>query len=156
MQLVMAAIRAIRNVRAEFNLSHGTPIKVIMASPDPEVVRLFQENGAYVRDLARVGDLTVAAKLEATPRQAVSSLLPFAEIYVPLEGVIDIDKEISRLEKELKNIDQDIAKTEAKLKNENFLAKAPPEVIAKERSRADEAGIRREGLLQRLEIFKAK
>ena len=156
MQLVMAAIRAIRNVRAEFNLSHGTPIKVIMTSPDPEVVRLFQENGAYVRDLARVGDLTVAEKLEATPRQAVSSLLPFAEIYVPLEGVIDIDKEIGRLEKELKNIDQDIAKTEAKLKNENFLAKAPPEVIAKERSRADEAGIRREGLLQRLEIFKAK
>jgi len=156
MQLVMAVIRAIRNVRAEFNLSHGTAIKVIMASPDPEVVRMFRDNGAYVRDLARVGDLTVGEKLEEAPRQAVSSLLPFAEIYVPLEGIIDIDKEVGRLEKELKNIDQDIAKTEAKLHNENFLAKAPPEVITKERSRADEAGIRREGLLQRLQIFKAK
>lgn len=108
MQMVMAVIRAIRNIRAEFNLSHGTAIKVIMTAPDPDVVGLFQANGAYVRDLARVGDLTVVEKIEKTPRQAVSALLSFAQIYVPLEGVIDVGKEVSRLEKELKNIDQEI------------------------------------------------
>lgn len=157
MQMVMAVIRAIRNIRAEFNLSHGTAIKVILVSPDPDMTGLFQGNGgAYVRDLARVGDLTVTEKIGVPPRQAVSSLLSFAEIYVPLEGIIDIDKEVGRLEKELKTIDQDMAKTEAKLNNEAFLAKAPPEVIAKERSRAEEAAMRREGLLQRLQIFKAK
>ncbi len=156
MQLVMTAIRAIRNIRAEFNLSHATAIRVIMAAPDAGVADLFKAHGEYVRDLARVADLTVVEKMEEAPRQAVSALLSFAEIYVPLEGIIDIQKEVGRLEKELNNIAQEIAKTEAKLGNQSFLAKAPPEVIAKERARAEEAGQRREGLVQRLRILKAE
>lgn len=156
MQLTMAAIRALRNIRAEFNLSHGTAIKAIIATPDPKVRDLFSQYGTYVKDLARVGDLGIVEQMEETPRQAVSALLTFAEIYVPLEGIIDVDKEVSRLEKDLKNIDLEIAKTDAKLNNDSFLAKAPAEVIDKERTRAEEARLRREGLLQRLQIFKSK
>jgi len=156
MQLLMAAIRAIRNIRADFNLSHGTAIKVIVAAPESGVADLFRANGGYVQDLARVGELAIVDRLEEAPRQAVSALLPFAEFYVPLEGIIDIHKEVGRLEKELRNIDQEIAKTEAKLNNPGFLAKAPPEVVEKERARAEEAGQRREGLLQRVQILTAE
>jgi valyl-tRNA synthetase len=78
-----------------------------------------------------------------------------AEIYVPLEGIIDVAKEIARLEKELRNIEADLAKSEAKLGNEKFLAKAPHEVVEKEKSRIEESKFKKEGILQRLEIMKS-
>lgn len=154
MQIIMGAIRAIRNIRAEFNLSHAAAIKVIMVLNDNKLMKLFQDYGVYINELAKVGDLQLAAQLPEMPRQAVSALLSFAELYVPLEGVIDVEKEVGRLEKDLKNIDIDIAKTEGKLNNEKFMAKAPPEIIAKERAREEEARLRKEGILQRLQILK--
>lgn len=156
MQLIMAAIRSLRNIRAEFNISHGIAIKAIISAPDFKIRELFRQYGSYIKDLARVSELETVEGMEETPQQAVSALLAFAEIYVPLEGIIDVDKEVSRLEKDLKNIDADIAKTDAKLNNDSFLAKAPADVIAKERGRAEEARLRREGLLQRLQIFKSR
>ncbi|MEQ8235350.1 MAG: valine--tRNA ligase [Syntrophomonadaceae bacterium] len=156
MQAVMASIRAIRNIRAEFNLSHGLPVEVVLVCKDPAWLRLFEKYGHYIQELARVNNLQLLGDLPAKPRQAVSALLPFAELYVPLQGIIDIDKEISRLEKELGLADLEIAKAQAKLSNEKFLAKAPTEVVAKEQERQAEAINRKEGILQRLEIFKIK
>jgi valyl-tRNA synthetase len=156
MQAIMGAIRAIRNIRAEFNLSHGAPVKVIMLFKDEHGKKWFEEYGSYVKDLAKVSELQLFLELAETPRQAVSALLSFAELYVPLEGVIDVDKEIGRLEKELKNTEVDIDRAGAKLINEKFLAKAPPEVIEKEKAKIDEAVLRKEGILQRLQIFKGE
>jgi valyl-tRNA synthetase len=154
MQTVMAAIRAVRNIRAEFNLGNAAAIKVIMAAGDDNIMQLFTKYGAYLQDLAKVKDLQLVLHLDEKPRQAVSSMLSFAEIYVPLEGIVDVDKEIGRLEKDLKNIETEINKTEGKLSNEKFLAKAPPEVIDKEKARKEEAILRKEGILQRLQILK--
>lgn len=156
MQLIMTVIRAIRNIRAEFNLSHGASIKVIMVLSDPQIRQLFEDFGHYVKDMARVGELELREQLSQTPPQAVSALLAFAELYVPLEGVIDVDREVSRLEKDLKNVDSDIAKSLGKLNNEKFMAKAPQDVIAKERVRAEESRVRKEGILQRLQILKGQ
>jgi len=154
MQAIMATIRAIRNIRAEFNLSHSTPLSVIMVVKDDYWRQRLQSYGSYIQQLARVGELQLVAQLTEKPRQAVSALLAFAEVYVPLEGVIDVDKEIGRLEKELKITEVDIERAEAKLHNDKFLGKAPPEVIDKERARQEEAIIKKEGILQRLEILK--
>ncbi len=156
MQIIMAAIRAVRNIRAEFNLSHGSAIKVIMVVSDDSIMQLFLGYGAYMKELAKVSDLELVFQLEDKPRQAVSALLSFAELYVPLEGIIDVDKEIGRLEKDLKNIETDIDRTDGKLTNEKFLAKAPPDVIIKEKARKEEAILRKEGILQRLQILKGK
>jgi len=154
MQIIMAAIRAVRNIRAEFNLSHGSPIKVIMVVSDDNIMQLFRGYGVYMKELAKVSDLQMVFQLEDKPRQAVSALLSFAELYVPLEGIIDVEKEIGRLEKDLRNIETDIDRTEGKLNNEKFLAKAPPEVITKEKARKEEALLMKEGILQRLQILK--
>lgn len=154
MQNIMAAIRAVRNIRAEFNLSHGSAIKVIMVLKEDHVMNLFRDYGAYVKEMAKVSDLQLVWQLDEKPRQAVSALLPFAELYVPLEGIIDIEKEVGRLEKDLKSVEADIARTAGKLTNDKFLAKAPPEVIAKEKGRQEEAIIKKEGILQRLQILK--
>lgn len=154
MLAIMGSIRAVRNIRAEFNLSHGASIKVIMVCKDENWVKLFEDYGSYIRELAKVSDLQLVLNLAQKPRQAVSALLSFAELYVPLEGVIDVEKEVGRLEKDLKTIETDIDRTEAKLNNEKFLAKAPPEVIEKEKGRQEEAMLRKEGILQRLQILK--
>jgi valyl-tRNA synthetase len=154
MQYIMTAIRAVRNIRAEFNLSHASAIKVIMVVSDENIMQLFRGYGSYLNELAKVSDLQLVYQLDDKPRQAVSALLSFAELYVPLEGIIDVEKEIGRLEKDLKNIETDIDRTDGKLNNEKFLAKAPPDVIAKEKGRKEEAILRKEGILQRLQILK--
>lgn len=156
MQAIMGAIRAIRNIRAEFNLSHSAPVKVIMLFKDEHGMKWFEDYGSYIKDLAKVSELELVLELVEKPRQAVSALLSFAELYVPLEGVIDVDKEIGRLEKELKKTEVDVDRAGAKLINEKFLAQAPPEVIEKEKGKIEEAVLRKEGILQRLKILKGE
>jgi len=154
MQAVMAVTRALRNIRAEFNVTPGAPIKAIMLVDSEAKWDLFQSYGKYIEEMAKC-QMEVVRNLEEKPKQAVSALTSVAEIYVPLEGVIDLAKEIGRLEKELKLIEADLAKAEGKLNNETFLSKAPADVIAKEKGKVEEAINRKEGILQRLQIFKA-
>ncbi len=104
--------------------------------------------------MARLQEMEITARLTRKPAQAVSALTAQAEIYVPLEGVIDINKEIARLEKDLKTADTELTRAKGKLNNANFVSRAPQEVIEKEKSKAEEARIRKEGILQRLQILK--
>jgi valyl-tRNA synthetase len=74
MQEIMGAIRAIRNIRAEFNVSPGSMLKVIMVVPDQDNIEFLTQNGSYIKDMANVNNLQVLAVLEEKPRQAVSAL----------------------------------------------------------------------------------
>lgn len=154
MQQIMNVIRAIRNIRAEFNINPGSRIKAVVLMRDTSLTGIFKENKSYIQQMANVNDLDVTESLGEKPRQAVSALTAIAEIYVPLEGVIDIDKEIARLEKDFKNTENDLNKALGKLSNDKFLSRAPEDVINKEKSKAEEARTRKEGILQRLEILK--
>ncbi len=154
MQQLMQAIRALRNIRSEFNINPSILIKAIMVVPDEARRQVFMDNQAIFKQMARLEQLELLYELEKKPEQAVSALLSLAEIYVPLEGIIDVEKEIQRLQKELKAAESDLQKAENKLNNQKFLSKAPPEVIEKERSKAGEAINRKEGILQRLHLLK--
>lgn len=154
MQQIMGAIRALRNIRAEFNIAPGSQIKAVLVVADENYRRVFAANQSYIRQMARLQEMEIAASLSQKPAQAVSALTAHAEIYVPLEGVIDIAKEVARLEKDLKNAEGELAKAVGKLNNENFVSRAPQEVIEKEKAKAEEARIRKEGILQRLQILK--
>jgi len=151
---LMQAIRALRNIRSEFNINPSILIKAIMVVPDEVRRQVFMDNQAIIKQMARLEQLELLYELEKKPEQAVSALLSLAEIYVPLEGIIDVEKEIQRLQKELKAAESDLQKAENKLNNQKFLSKAPPEVIEKERSKAGEAINRKEGILQRLHLLK--
>jgi len=154
MQQLMNVIRSLRNIRAEFNVAPGTPINTIILVRDQGKMALFENNQEYMQRLAQVKTIEVVNSLDTKPAQAVSALTAWTEIYVPLEGIIDIEREILRLEKELKTTEADLQKAESKLGNAAFLARAPQEVIAKENSKAEEARVKREGILQRLGILK--
>lgn len=154
MQHIMQVIRAIRNIRAEFNISPGAKISTIILVNDETKREVFAQNKFYVEELANLSEAKIVEEMKDKPKQAVSSLTAWAEIYVPLEGVIDIDKELARLNKELAQVESELAKAENKLKNENFLSRAPEEVIEKEKNKAEEARLKKEGILQRLQILK--
>lgn len=155
MEQLILVIRGIRNIRAEFQIPPGTGIPVVIAVRDEGFARLLDGNQAYIQEMGKVDRLTVAASLDEKPAQAVSVVTAMAEIYVPLEGVIDVDKEVARLEKELKSAQVDLDKALGKLGNDQFLARAPQEVINKEEAKAEEARQKREGIRQRLQILKS-
>ena len=81
------------------------------------------------------------------------AITAIAEIYIPLEGIIDVEKELIRLNKDLQNTVKDIEKSEAKLNNEQFLSRAPQEVIEKEKAKVLEGNIKKEGIVKRLQIL---
>ena len=76
------------------------------------------------------------------------------EIYLPLEGVVDLAQEILRLEKELREIEKDMHKTQAKLNNQSFLQRAPAEVVQKENAKKEEYSLRQAKLISRLDELK--
>ncbi len=154
MQQIMNVIRALRNIRAEFNILPGSKINAVALIRDSSQSEIFENNKAYIKEMAGVKEFDVVTALEKKPGQAVSALTSIAEIYVPLEGVIDIEKEIQRLEKDLEKAENDLNKAEGKLGNEKFLSRAPGEVIDKEKQKAEEARIKKEGISQRLQILK--
>ncbi|KUG02933.1 valyl-trna synthetase [hydrocarbon metagenome] len=156
MKQIMNAIRSIRNIRAEFNIPPGSPIEALILLPDEGLRQVFLNNDSYLAQMANVGKLEVVEQLDSQLEQAVSAVSSLMEIYVPLEGIIDFEKEIARLNKELKNVQSDLDRSEAKLQNESFLSRAPEEVIAKEKFKVDEAKTKKEGILQRLQIFSEK
>ncbi|MEA1961110.1 MAG: valine--tRNA ligase [Bacillota bacterium] len=156
MKDIMGLIRAIRNIRAEFNVSPGAHVKAILVIADSAKANVVKKQGNYIQGMANVSELEILESLIEKPRQAVSALSASTEIYVPLEGLIDIEKEIKRLEKDMKTAEVELLKAQGKLNNESFLSKAPPEVIEKERGKAQEARTKKEGILQRLTILKGE
>ncbi len=153
MQGIMSVIRAIRNIRAEFGISPGSKIKSIILSREHEFAEMLNQNQEYIKGLSGVNELQILTELMNKPSQAGSALTPKVEIYVPLEGVVDIAREIERLEKDLKMAQSDLEKAQAKLNNENFLSRAPQEVIEKERNKVEEARVKQEGILQRIQTL---
>lgn len=154
MMQIMQVIRALRNIRAEFNISPGARIESCIVAGDAQKRGVFEDNNNYIKQMAVIDKLDIVASLEIKPAGAASALTTAAEIYVPLEGIIDVSKEIKRLEKELAGAQADLVRAEGKLGNQGFLAKAPAEVIDKERMKAEEARLKKEGIQQRLQILK--
>ncbi|NLG32037.1 MAG: valine--tRNA ligase, partial [Syntrophomonadaceae bacterium] len=155
MEMIITTIRALRNIRAEFNIQPGTRIKSMIQVRNSDDLRDLQDNRMYIEQMAGIGDLKITAQVIDTQHlQTVSAVTAAAEIYVPLEGIIDVEKEIQRLEKELRSAENDLKQSSGKLTNPNFIAKAPPEVVEKEKVKAKEAETRKEGILRRLTILK--
>jgi valyl-tRNA synthetase len=137
MNSVMDAIRAVRNLRAEVGAAPGKKVDAVIVT---EAVELFQANAVGLQSLARVENLTVTGKgiPDAEKSQYLASHGPGFDVYLPVAGLVDIEKELARIDSELKSIEKDLARSTGKLSNEQFVSKAPPEVIEKERRIAAE------------------
>lgn len=134
MAVLMDVVRSIRNVRSEKQVPPSRRIKALVFA-DGRPREVLEENRLYVESLAGLGELEIGPATGEKPEQAIFAVASGVEIYLPLEGLVDLEAERKRLEKELANSEQEIKRCEAKLSNEGFLAKAPPEVVEKERAK---------------------
>jgi len=134
MAVLMDVVRSIRNVRSEKQVLPSRRIKALVFA-DGRPREFLEENRLYVESLAGLGELEIGPATGEKPEQAIFAVASGVEIYLPLEGLVDLEAERKRLEKELANSEQEIKRCEAKLSNEGFLAKAPPEVVEKERAK---------------------
>ncbi len=137
MNSVMEAIRTVRNLRSEVGATPGKKVDAVIVT---EMVELFQANAVGLRSLARVENLEVTKENipDTEKSQYLASHGPGFDVYLPVAGLVDIEKEVARIESELKTIEKDLARCLGKLSNEQFTSKAPAEVIDKERRIAAE------------------
>ena len=149
MTFVMEVISALRTIRSSFTIPNSTKIRPhIKAAADQ--AKLIQRHYSYIVSLANTSELIIGGEV-ARPELSATAILGEMEIYVPLEGVINVEVERTRLTRELKKIQEDVVRLETRLAQRDFLAKAPEDVIEKEQ--AKHQGLReREGkLVQALE-----
>ena len=138
------AITAIRQVRADYNIALGKVIDAVLVGATPAALALFKAEGALIENLARAR-ITVAGG--APPGAAAHVLLAGgSQVIVPLAGTVDLDKECRKLGEELSQLEKQLVSLEQRLANENFTARAKPEVVEAERKKAGEWRTRREQL----------
>ncbi len=127
----------IRNVRGEMNIPPDKKANVIFKTSDSQISSIINREAVHIQALARVEEVTVDAAYTPDNTDA-SAVLRDVEIYLPLKGLIDIDKEKARLEKEIGKVEIELNRVEKKLSNESFIGKAPQAVIDKEKQKKDE------------------
>ena len=130
-------VLAIRRVRGELDLPPGRQIRILLVGPSDTVRRRLAAGDAYVRALARVSVIDTLEAEAPTPKSA-TALVGELEILVPLEGIIDKDAEIGRLERQLHKLGKNLDRSRARIGNPSFRDRAPAEVVEKERRRAAE------------------
>ncbi|MCX7779509.1 MAG: valine--tRNA ligase [Negativicutes bacterium] len=152
MTAIMDIIKAVRNMRAEVNVPPGRKSEVILLVAD-DMQALVAGNLQYIKTLAAADPITIRPLSAAKPENAMTAVSSGVEIYLPLRGLIDVEKETARLGKELDGLEKEIARIAGKLANAGFVAKAPPEVIEKERAKEREYQEKRAAIVERLEYL---
>lgn len=135
MNAIMDTIKSIRNMRAEVNVAPGKKSEVILTFATDELKEVFIQNEGYLKVLAGAEPVAILEADAQKPENAMTAVVNGVEVYLPLKGLIDVEKETARLNKELATLDKELARVSGKLSNAGFVAKAPAEVIAKEKEK---------------------
>jgi valyl-tRNA synthetase len=133
---VVRMIGQIRAVRSEMNVPPGARIALLVNDASDESKARIAEHEALIKTLARVETITFD---QPVPQGSVQDVLDECSLVLPLAEVIDLDQEQARLKKEMDKLKGEITKLDKKLSNEQFLAKAPEEVVEEQRERLAEA-----------------
>ncbi|MGE5618416.1 MAG: valine--tRNA ligase [Sphingomonadaceae bacterium] len=151
MERVMEIIRGIRNTRAENGVDPAKFVPVILLTD--EWADLMRSQAAVISALARLQSLEIRPE-GVRPKRALVLIAGGVEVYLPLEGLFDVEQEISRLSKEIAAAENDVRRGEALLAKPGFVEKAPAEVVAREREKVESNRDRLARLLERLEMLK--
>ena len=144
-------VNAIRNIRGEANVSPAKKIEVIFKTVDENAKNILQNNAKILDKLANVEKYKFDAQI---PKLVGFRLVDITEIYVPLADLIDLDKEIEKLEKSIEKVQKDLDKTLNKLSNENFVNRAKPEAVEKEKRIKEELENKIAKLTESINLYK--
>jgi valyl-tRNA synthetase len=153
MELLMDAIRAVRNIRAEVNVPMSKKIELLVKPATEEALDILRRNEEHIRRFCNTSKLVIDAAMSA-PDKAMTAVVTGAELYLPLAGLIDIAQELARLDKELQTLYAEVERIEKKLNNEGFVAKAPAKVIEEEKAKLADYADKRDKVIARLAELK--
>ncbi len=151
MQLVMDAITAIRNRRAEMNVPPSKKAKVLIVTKKADV---FSKGAAFFEKLASASSVEVMEEKVGIDANAVNIVVPEAEIFLPLDELVDREKELERLNAEKKRLEGEIKRVEGKLGNPGFVNKAPQKVVDEEKAKGEQYKAMLEKVLEMIEANK--
>ncbi len=147
---VQDVVTSIRNIRSEMNVPPAKKADVLIRVDNKALQKTLKENKNHILNLGQVEDLAIDMKI-SKPDHAASAVIRDAEIFIPLEGLIDLEQERMRLEKEISRVTQLLEKTNKKLSNEDFLRRAPKQIIEREKARRQDYRTMVEKLSKNLE-----
>ncbi len=134
MKLLVDIIRSVRNIRAEVNTPLSKQIKLILKASNSKTLSVLEKNKSYIERFCNPEELTMGTDISA-PEKAMSAVVTGVDLFLPLEGLINIDEEVARLSKELEKLNKEVARVQGKLNNEKFTSKAPESVVEEERAK---------------------
>ena len=134
-ELIKEAVRGIRNVRTEMNVPPSKKALVYVVSGQEEILQVFANSGLFFASLAYASEVRTQADKKGIEEDAVSVVIPGAVCYIPFAELVDIGKEIERLEKEEKRLAGELARVNGMLSNEKFITKAPAAKIEEEKGK---------------------
>ena len=155
MELAMDGIRNIRNARAEMDVPPSKKAKVIIV-PAEDKKSAVEATKEYFITLASASMVEIAETEENIPEDAVSVVINGAKIFIPLDELVDFEKEKERLTKEKAKLEGEIKRVNGKLSNQGFLAKAPESLVNEEKAKKEKFEEMMKSVLERLENIEAK
>ncbi|WP_077308321.1 valine--tRNA ligase [Terribacillus halophilus] len=153
MKRLVSIIRSVRNIRAEVDTPMSKQIQLLIQAEDSTIETELKAQQHYIERFCNPSELTIATEVTA-PDKAMSAVLTGVELYLPLEGLIDISQEIERLEKELDKWSKEVERVEKKLSNQGFISKAPAKIVDEERAKQADYEDKRARVQQRINELK--
>lgn len=152
MQYLIDAVSGIRSIRGELNILPSVLVDVYIKPMSDECLRILSSVKQFIMKLAKVGTLKIEKQAVRAKGSAISVKRDF-EIYIPVEGLIDIEQERRRLIKELQKAEEDIRFLNKKLSNEDFIKNAPQDIVKKDRERYEELVAKSEKIKENIAVL---
>ena len=136
-ETIKEAVRQIRNVRTGMSVPPGRKAHVYVVSENEALRTIFEHGKVYFATLASANEVYIQADKSGIGEDAVSAVIPEAVLYIPLEELVDVEKEIARLKAEEKRLTAELARSNGMLSNEKFISRAPQAKIDEERAKLE-------------------
>jgi valyl-tRNA synthetase len=154
MDLVKGIITGVRNIRGEMNIPPSKHVSILMEIPDSRDRDIIRRNISQIQNLARVDSASAEARV-AKPEASATAVFGENQVHVILEGLLDFQEERERLGKQIKGIEKELAVANKKLNNNQFLEKAPTEIVEEVREKVGSLDQKMEKLNQNLNLFES-
>ena len=154
MDLVIGIITGVRNIRGEMNIGPSKRVNVLVEMPDEGEAKIIRQNMVHIQNLAKVDSVSVQSKV-SKPEASATAVFGQNQVHVLLKGLLDFSEERKRLRKEIKKIEKDMEISEKKLSKKDFVQKAPPEIVAQVRTKAETMRLKLDKLNQNLDFFES-
>lgn len=153
MNRIIELIKAVRNIRSEVNRPLSKSVDIMIQANSEEIKEVLKANRSFIERFCNPNELIIDTKVDV-PTEVMTAVIQGAEIFLPLQGLVDIKEELSRLEKELEKWQSEIKRAQGKLSNKRFVDNAPEEVVQAERDKEVEYQNRYKAVEDQIEKLK--